>query len=79
MPLKAVLRHVVLHPGAKIVNAWRDALLALARHAGTTMTKNEARARIDSVGPAPAVRRLRTWGSFHSRFSAPGPEITPEV
>ncbi|HEV7861569.1 MAG TPA: hypothetical protein VGR20_02675, partial [Acidimicrobiia bacterium] len=58
---EAVLRHVVLHPGAKIVNAWRDGLLAVARDAGTPMTKNEARARIDAVGLDPAVRRLRTW------------------
>ncbi|HET7719001.1 MAG TPA: bis-aminopropyl spermidine synthase family protein, partial [Acidimicrobiales bacterium] len=51
---EAVLRHVLLHPGAKIVNAWRDGLLAVARAAGTTMTKNEARARIaaDSLDPA---------------------------
>jgi len=43
---ESVLRHIALHPGAKVVNAWRDALLALARDAGTPMTKNEARARV---------------------------------
>jgi hypothetical protein len=58
---EAVLRHVLLHPGAKIVNAWRDGLLAVARDAGTAMTKNEARARIAADSLDPAFRRLRTW------------------
>jgi hypothetical protein len=58
---EAVLRHVVLHPGAKVVNAWRDGLLSLARAAGTTMTKNEARARIDIESLPPALARLRLW------------------
>ena len=57
----AVLRHVLLHPGAKIINAWRDGLLAVARDAGTTMTKNEARARIDAGSLPLALRRLRLW------------------
>lgn len=60
-PAEAVLRHILLHPGAKIVNAWRDGLLAVARNAGTPMTKNEARARIAAETLTPAVRRLRTW------------------
>lgn len=58
---EAVLRHILLHPGAKIVNAWRDALLALARDAGTPMTKNEARARISVDALPPPLRRLRAW------------------
>ena len=58
---EAVLRHILLHPGAKIVNAWRDALLALARAAGEPMTKNEARARIAAETLPPSLRRLRTW------------------
>ena len=58
---EAVLRHIVLHPGAKIVNAWRDGLLAVARDTGTPMTKNEARARIAADRLDPALRRLRTW------------------
>jgi hypothetical protein len=58
---EAVLRHILLHPGAKVVNAWRDALLALARGTGKSLTKNEARARI-SIDLLPlAVGRLRTW------------------
>jgi N4-bis(aminopropyl)spermidine synthase len=57
----AVLRHVLLHPGAKVVNAWRDALLAIARDVGQTMTKNEARARIAADTLPPGFRRLRTW------------------
>jgi N4-bis(aminopropyl)spermidine synthase len=58
---EAVLRHILLHPGAKIVNAWRDALLAIAREAGQPMTKNEARARIAAETLPPSLRRLRTW------------------
>jgi hypothetical protein len=54
---EAVLRSIVLHPGAKVVNAWRDALLA----AGVATTKNEARARIAADSLDPAFRRLRTW------------------
>jgi hypothetical protein len=57
----AVLRHIVLHPGAKVANAWRDALLAVAREAGHPMTKNEARAVIAAASPSPALRRLRIW------------------
>jgi hypothetical protein len=57
----AVLRHIVLHPGAKLVNAWRDALLAAARAAGESLTKNEARARIPTDSLPPNLRRLRPW------------------
>ena len=60
-PAEAVLRHILLHPGAKVVNSWRDALLALARDAGQAMTKNEARARIAADTLPPSLRRLRTW------------------
>jgi len=60
-PAEAVLRHILLHPGAKIVNAWRDALLSLARDAARPMTKNEARARIAAETLPPSLRRLRTW------------------
>jgi hypothetical protein len=58
---EAVLRHVLLHPGAKIGNAWRDGLIAAARAVGATMTKNEARARIAADTLDPAFRRLRPW------------------
>ena len=58
---EAVLRHILLHPGAKVVNAWRDGLIAVARDAGATTTKNEARARIAADSLAPALRRLRAW------------------
>jgi hypothetical protein len=54
---EAILRAIVLHSGAKVVNAWRDALLA----AGTAATKNEARALIAADTLAPALRRLRPW------------------
>jgi branched-chain polyamine synthase A-like protein len=58
---EAVLRHILLHPGAKVVNAWRDGLLAVARDAGQPMTKNEGRARIGGDSLPPSLRRLRTW------------------
>jgi branched-chain polyamine synthase A-like protein len=58
---EAVLRHILLHPGAKVVNAWRDGLLVVARDAGKTMTKNEARAVIAAETLPTSVRRLRTW------------------
>ena len=58
---EAVLRHILSHPGAKIVNAWRDALLAVARGAGQPMTKNEARARIGADTLPLSLCRLRTW------------------
>jgi hypothetical protein len=58
---EAVLRHVVLHPGAKIANAWRDGLIAIAGDDGRPMTKNEARAVIAAAVSAPAPLRLRTW------------------
>ena len=58
---EAVLRHVLLHPGAKVVNAWRDGLIAATRPGGATMTKNEARARIAAEELPPSLRRLRIW------------------
>jgi hypothetical protein len=60
-PADDVLRHILLHPGAKIVNAWREALLAVARQRGDSMTKNEARARIAADTLDPAFQRLRSW------------------
>jgi len=60
-PAEAVLRHILMHPGAKVVNAWRDGLLAVAQDAGKTMTKNEARAVIAAETLPPSLRRLRTW------------------
>jgi hypothetical protein len=60
-PAASVLRYILEHPGAKIANAWRDALLALARDSGTPITKNEARARVPPGSLPLAVGRLRTW------------------
>jgi hypothetical protein len=59
-PGEAVLRHLFLHPGAKVGNAWRDALLAASRDAGAPMTKNEARARVAAACP-PGPLGLRSW------------------
>ncbi|HEV8625833.1 MAG TPA: bis-aminopropyl spermidine synthase family protein [Acidimicrobiia bacterium] len=58
---EAVLRHILLRPGAKVVNAWRDGLLAVAREAGQPMTKNEARAHIAADSLPASLSRLRTW------------------
>ncbi|HEV7534609.1 MAG TPA: hypothetical protein VGP90_03175, partial [Acidimicrobiia bacterium] len=74
----AVLRHIVLHPGAKVVNAWRDALLALARDAGTPLTKNEARARIAADRLPPGLRLLRPWELPVSAFETLKAAIIPE-
>ncbi|MCA1846038.1 MAG: bis-aminopropyl spermidine synthase family protein [Actinobacteria bacterium] len=75
----AVLRHVLLHPGAKIVNAWRDALLAIAAATGDPMTKNEARARIAADTLPLSLRRLRTWEMPLSALRALGGEIARSV
>jgi len=74
----AVLRHVVLHPGAKVVNAWRDGLLAVARHSGRSMTKNEARARIAADALPPGLRRLRIWELPVSALATLKATIIPE-
>ncbi|MGW3344250.1 bis-aminopropyl spermidine synthase family protein [Nonomuraea rubra] len=41
-----VLRRILDNGHAKLANTWREALIALARAQGTTLTKNEARALI---------------------------------
>lgn len=60
-PGRAVLAHLVTHPGAKVVNAWRDALIAWSRARGAPITRNEARARIDAGRLDPSLRRLRPY------------------
>ena len=57
----AVLAHLVLHPGAKVVSAWREGLIAAGRRIGVALTKNEARTRIDAERLEPSLQRLRTW------------------
>jgi hypothetical protein len=54
---EVVLRHILVHPGSKVVNAWRDGIIA----AGVATTKNEARARIAADGLPASLRRLRLW------------------
>ena len=56
-----VLAHLVLHPGAKVVSAWREGLIAAGRRAGVALNKNEARARIDAECLEPSLQRLRAW------------------
>jgi hypothetical protein len=54
-----VARYVVDHPKARLLGAWREALITDARRRGETLSKNEARARI-----AAAVPVSRTEGRF---------------
>ena len=57
----AVLAVVVRHPGAKVGNAWREALVWWSRASGRPVTKNEARSRIAGAGVDPWILGLRTW------------------
>jgi hypothetical protein len=45
---RAVLRHILDRPHVKIANAWREGLIA---HTPGTLTKNDARARIQEAAP----------------------------
>ncbi|TMR30474.1 putative methyltransferase [Nonomuraea zeae] len=47
----AVLRKILDNGHAKLANTWREALIALARAQGTTLTKNEARTLIREAAP----------------------------
>jgi hypothetical protein len=46
-----VLRRILDNGHAKLANTWREALIALARAQGTSLTKNEARALIREAAP----------------------------
>ncbi|WP_336209187.1 bis-aminopropyl spermidine synthase family protein [Nonomuraea sp. LPB2021202275-12-8] len=50
-PETQVLRRILDHAHAKLANTWREALIALARTQGATLTKNEARALIRQAAP----------------------------
>ena len=52
-------RYLVTHRGAKVVNAWREGLIQVAAGAGTTLTKNQARALVADTGPGRSLERLR--------------------
>ncbi|WP_228011279.1 bis-aminopropyl spermidine synthase family protein [Nonomuraea phyllanthi] len=47
----SVLRRILDNGHAKLANTWREALIAVAREQGTTLTKNEARALIAEAAP----------------------------
>lgn len=47
----SVLRRILDNGHAKLANTWREALIAVARDQGTTLTKNEARALIRDSAP----------------------------
>jgi predicted methyltransferase len=56
-PAEQVYAFLSSHPAAKVGNAWRDALVAVAGRQGETLTKNEARALIQAAGlPRPALQ-----------------------
>ncbi|MET8869969.1 bis-aminopropyl spermidine synthase family protein [Nonomuraea sp. NPDC004580] len=58
---EAVLRRILDNGHAKIANTWREALIAVARAQGTTLTKNEARALIrESADWSDALTPLET-------------------
>lgn len=76
---EAVLRYILLHPGAKVVNAWRDALIAVSRERGEAVTKNEARARIGIDRLDPTLRGLRVWELPLSALRRLAAEITRSV
>ncbi|MEU0568078.1 bis-aminopropyl spermidine synthase family protein [Nonomuraea sp. NPDC005983] len=46
-----VLRRILDHGHAKLANTWREALIAVARAQGATLTKNDARALIRQSAP----------------------------
>ncbi|TMR21234.1 putative methyltransferase [Nonomuraea turkmeniaca] len=47
----SVLRRILDHGHAKLANTWREALIAVARAQGATLTKNEARTLIREAAP----------------------------
>jgi hypothetical protein len=57
-----VLRRIMDNGHAKLANTWREALIALARAQGTTLTKNEARA---------LIREAADWSDDLTPLEAP--------
>ncbi|MFB4264188.1 bis-aminopropyl spermidine synthase family protein [Nonomuraea sp. GTA35] len=57
-----VLRRIMDNAHAKLANTWREALIALARAQGTTLTKNEARA---------LIREAADWSDDLTPLEAP--------
>lgn len=55
----SVLTWLVTHPAGAVGNAWREALLRLAKRRGTELTKNEARALIRNTGIPAGTLGLR--------------------
>ena len=51
-------RYLVGHAGAKVVNAWREGLVAVASAAGLLLTKNQARAAVAATAPGPSLAEL---------------------
>ncbi|PZG15662.1 bis-aminopropyl spermidine synthase family protein [Nonomuraea aridisoli] len=47
----SVLRRILDNGHAKLANTWREALIAVARSQGTTLTKNDARTLIRQTAP----------------------------
>jgi hypothetical protein len=55
----AVLAWLGGHPGAALGNAWREALVRVAKRHGIELTKNEARAIVRGSGLPAGALRLR--------------------
>jgi N4-bis(aminopropyl)spermidine synthase len=51
----AVARYVLGHPKARLAGAWREALVAAARRAGRSLTKNEARQAVRAAVDPEAI------------------------
>jgi hypothetical protein len=51
----AVARHLLEHPRAQVVHAWREGLIGLAGRCGGRLTKNEARELIRDTGLVPSL------------------------
>jgi N4-bis(aminopropyl)spermidine synthase len=54
-----VAAYLVTHPVAKLGNAWRDALLAVARRRELPLTRNQARAAVEASGQPATVLDIR--------------------
>lgn len=51
--------YLIGHPGARVVNAWREGLVDLAATLGSSLAKNAARDAVSATRPGPALAELR--------------------
>ncbi|MDS1270716.1 bis-aminopropyl spermidine synthase family protein [Lipingzhangella sp. LS1_29] len=70
-PHQRLLRRVLERPHGTVATVWREALIALAEDLGLgRLTKNEARARIRALNPAPELLEARLVDLPRQRMSA---------